>query len=157
MICKQNTYQSFLLSLICKLSLLEVDDWGLTLPGAAFGGGTVQKPCTAIFDSEPMPDQMQLVCSERASRIHLIVSVRERKIQGPTPQASSSTLIPASCQNSNYQNSMTFRRSRKVLPPHHRGPVRTQLLIKRETSLFINKDAQMKERSKSPGPREIEN
>lgn len=116
--------------MLCKLSLLEVDDWGLTLPGAAFGGGTVQKYVQQSVSSGPMPDQTQLVCSERASRIHIIVSVRERKIQEPTPQASSSALIPAPCQNSNYQNSRTFRRSREVLPPHHRGPVRTQLFMK---------------------------
>lgn len=29
--------------MLCKVSLLEVDDWGLTSLGAAFGGGTVQK------------------------------------------------------------------------------------------------------------------
>ncbi|KAL1262050.1 hypothetical protein QQF64_007315 [Cirrhinus molitorella] len=29
--------------MLCELNLSEVDDWGLTLLGAALGGGTVQK------------------------------------------------------------------------------------------------------------------
>lgn len=45
--------------MLCKLSLLEVDDWGLTLLGEALAGGTVYAQQTVS------PDQ----CLTRRSRI----------------------------------------------------------------------------------------
>lgn len=108
-----------------------MDDWGLSLLGAALRGGIIQKH----VQQWPQPDQTQPVCSEsqQASSPCLSEGKKNIRVNGTSKErCSHSCVMP----KQHYQNSRTSKRSREVLPLLHRGPVRTHLLIKTDFTYY---------------------